>query len=98
MATPEGRPSILVRALEDGLATNFADFTKVSMETILERENNVNEVEMAQQSKMAQTLVFVVGGITRDEMAMLSHLKPQRVVCCTTAFLNANTLLSTFHD
>jgi hypothetical protein len=85
--------------IEEGIQTNWSDFTTVSMESII-----LNQVADEQSTHDAvnktdlhnrQTLIFVIGGITRSEMSMLNQNR-HKLICCTTAIVNANHLLDSF--
>nr|CAD2189096.1 unnamed protein product [Meloidogyne enterolobii] len=86
-----GKPSLLIRIIEEGLQKEWIDFNKTLMETTT--ENNSNFQQKDEENK--QTLIFVIGGITRAEMSILNSL-PFKIFCCTTDFMNSNDLINSF--
>jgi hypothetical protein len=58
-------------------------------------QNNQQQQGLSLINNNKQTLLFIIGGITRTEMSILNQL-PFKIFCCTTSFMNANDLINSF--
>uniref|UniRef100_A0A914HAR3 Uncharacterized protein n=1 Tax=Globodera rostochiensis TaxID=31243 RepID=A0A914HAR3_GLORO len=92
--------SLLVRLVEEGLQTNWAEFTTVEGKgaTVMPTNHSLSTDRENGKIKKGElvTMVFVVGGLTRSEMSMLNQLP--NVLCCTSALINGKNFLDSFNQ
>lgn len=81
-----GYASALVRYIEEGLANGWQDYTTIrgTIPTPEKRE--------------PRRLVFVIGGLTRSEVAALQLLSKRIDVCTSTAIINGNSFIEAFKN
>ncbi|KAL3116073.1 hypothetical protein niasHT_007373 [Heterodera trifolii] len=86
--------SLIVRLIEEGPRTNWAEFTTVGPKNanMSTSHSSANITDHKNGKSDQLTLVFVVGGLTRSEMSMLNQLS--NILCCTSSLINGGTFLN----
>lgn len=79
-----GYASALVRHIEVGLANNWQDYTTIG-----------GTIPVA-ANREPRRLVFVIGGLTRSEIAALQVHSKRITVCASTAVINGNSFVEAF--